>query len=281
VERALIVAAAVALLAPAGARPQTAPDEQALRTLLAEFLSAASRNDAAVHDRFWAESLVYTRSTGLRVGKPELMRSVREAAAAGPDVAHTSYAGEDVRVQQFGDAAVVTFRLVGSADGGAAPQRSEYLNTGTFVKRDGRWQAVAWQATPVPLAELQARQEASAADAALHRALLTADVKTLGSLLDDGFSWIHSDGRRLGRAQLLDQLRTGALRYSRLATSDVEVSLLGATAIVRGNSSRLRSSIPESPGTADTAPRAIAYTLTLAREAGAWKAVAMHTSRLP
>ena len=38
--------------------------------------------------------------------------------------------------------AVVAFRLV------SEPQ--QYFNTGTFVKRGGRWQAVAWQATKIP-----------------------------------------------------------------------------------------------------------------------------------
>jgi len=259
---------------------QQAADETALRALLTEFLAGASRNDAAVHERFWAESLVYTRSTGVRVGKVEILKSVRAAPASGPDVAHTAYSAEDVRVQQYGDTAVVAFRLVGRSGNGGAEERSEYLNTGTFVKRDGRWQAVAWQATRVPLAEGEAKQQAAAVDAALHAALLTADVKALEALLDPSFVWIHSDGRRLSGSQLLEQLRSGALRYARLDTSDVTASVHGSTAVVRGSSSRLRSSVPESPGTADTAPRAIAYTLVLAHDGSTWKAVAMHTSRL-
>jgi hypothetical protein len=31
-------------------------------------------------------------------------------------------------------------------------QLTHYLNTGTFLKRDGKWQAVGWQATTVPKA---------------------------------------------------------------------------------------------------------------------------------
>jgi ketosteroid isomerase-like protein len=266
--------------APGAGHGQPAPDDAVLRALLTEFLAGASRNDAAVHERFWAESLVYTRSTGVRVGKPDILKSVRAAPASGPDVAHTAYSAEDVRVQQHGDTAVVAFRLVGRSGNGGAEERSEYLNTGTFAKRGGRWQAVAWQATRVPLAEGEAKQQAAAADAALHAALLTADVKALEALLDPAFVWIHSDGRRLSGSQLLEQLRSGALRYERLDTSDVTASVHGSTAVVRGSSSRLRSSIPESPGTADTAPRAIAYTLVLAHDGSAWKAVAMHTSRL-
>lgn len=139
---------------------------------------------------------------------------------------------------------------------------------------------MAWQATRVPLADGVARQQAAAADAALHAALLTADVKALEVLLDPAFAWIHSDGRRLSGSQLIEQLRSGALRYERLDTSDVTASIQGSTAVVRGSSSRVRSSIPESPGTADASPRTIAYTLVLAHDGSAWKAVAMHTSRL-
>lgn len=277
---ALLVTAAVSLAVPGPARSQAAPDAPALQALLSEFLAGASRNDAAVHDRFWAPGLVYTRSTGRRIGKPELMQSVRSAPPAGPGVSHTTYAAEDVRIQQWGDTAVVTFRLVGRSGNGDATERSEYLNTGTFVKSDARWQAVAWQATRVPVPDDEARRQAAAADSALHAALLAADVGTLESLLDGGFVWIHSDGRRLTGSQLLEQLRSGALRYAKLDTSDVTVSVHGPTAVVRGASSRLRSSIPETPGSADPAPRSIAYTLSLAHDGSAWKAVAMHTSRL-
>ena len=105
-------------------------------------------------------------------------------------------------------------------------------------------------------------------------------MKALEVLLDPAFAWIHSDGRRLSGSQLIEQLRSGALRYERLDTSDVTASIQGSTAVVRGSSSRVRSSIPESPGTADASPRTIAYTLVLAHDGSAWKAVAMHTSRL-
>jgi len=278
--RRTLLVAGLLWVATAGAAPcQTAPDAAELRALLAEFLAGASRNDAAVHDRFWAESLVYTRSTGRRIGKAEIMRDVRSAPPAGPGVAHTSYSAEDVAVQQFGDTAVVTFRLKGAAEHAGGTELSEYLNTGTFVKHDGRWQAVAWQATRVPLAEDEARRQAAVADSALHGALLGADVKALEPLLDDGFVWVHSDGHRLTGSQLLEQLRSGALRYTKLDRSDVSVSIHGSTAVVRGASSRQRSAIPESPSTGDPAPRAFFYTLTLVQDGGAWKAVAMHTSR--
>jgi uncharacterized protein (TIGR02246 family) len=127
-----------------------APDEPALKALLAEFLDGAGRNDAAVHDRFWADDLIYTRSAGVRIDKKQLMEGVRSAPAPTPDDPTSVFTAEDVRVQQYGDAAVVAFRLVATTTDGKTTEQSRYLNTGTFVQREGRWQAVAWQATSVP-----------------------------------------------------------------------------------------------------------------------------------
>jgi hypothetical protein len=43
--------------------------------------------------------------------------------------------------------AIVAFRLIGTAEDGTVQQ---YFNTGTFLKRDGAWRVVAWQATKIP-----------------------------------------------------------------------------------------------------------------------------------
>jgi uncharacterized protein YciI/ketosteroid isomerase-like protein len=129
--------------------PPAAPAASELTALLKEFLAGASRNDAAVHDRFWADDLIYTRAVGQRLGKAEILRDVRSSAPKAGEPA-TTYTAEDVRIQQYGDTAVVAFRLVGTTGAGATAEVATYLNTGTFVKRGGRWQAVAWQATRVP-----------------------------------------------------------------------------------------------------------------------------------
>lgn len=141
----VLLAAAVSLQA------QSAPDAAELTRLLNEFLAGAGRNDAAIHDRFWADDLIYTRSAGIRTNKEELMKGVRSAPAAWPGDPTTVYTSQDVRIQQYGNAAIVAFKLVSTttrADGSKSV--SNHLNTGTFVKRNGKWQVVAWQATTVP-----------------------------------------------------------------------------------------------------------------------------------
>ncbi len=119
--------------------------EKELTALVAEFLAGASRNDAAVHERFWADDLVYTRAAGERVGKADILRDVRSATSP-PDDVQSAYSAEDMSVRQYGDTAVVAFRLVART----GPDTLRFFNTGTFVRRDGRWQAVAWQATRIP-----------------------------------------------------------------------------------------------------------------------------------
>lgn len=142
------------LLAGLAASPaQSAKDAAELTRLLNEFLAGAGRNDAEVHDRFWADDLIYTRSAGQRIGKAELMKGVRAASAPKAGDPATVYTAEDLRIQQYGKAAVVAFRLVGTTTRNGKITVSQYLNTGTFIKRKGRWRAVTWQSTVVPKPE--------------------------------------------------------------------------------------------------------------------------------
>ena len=256
---------------------QTAKDGPELTRLLNEFLAGASRNEAAAHDRFWAEELVYTGSAGRRVGKADILRDVRSAPAPRPEDPKTTFGAEDVRIHQYGDTAVVAFRLVGTTDRGGKSEVAHYLNTGTFLRRHGKWQVVSWQATRMPRPEEESRKDVAAAEGAVHRAMLGADVKELEARLDEGFVWTHRDGEQMTEKKLLEELATGRLKYARLETSNVTVALHGDTAVVRGVSTRPRSSIPA--GGADDAPFTTFYTLTFVNRSGAWKAVAMHTSR--
>lgn len=144
----LISITIAALAMPAYSRD--APDAEELTRLLIEFLDGASRNDAEIHDRFWADDLIYTGSGGTRVGKEDIMQSVRTAPAPEPGDAVTIFSAEDIRIQQYDNTAIVAFQLVATTEQEGRKEVSYYLNTGTFLKRNGKWQAVSWQATAVP-----------------------------------------------------------------------------------------------------------------------------------
>ena len=138
---------ALGLAGPVTAQTVEEADVRALTALLDDFLAGASRNDPAVHERFWDEDLVYTSSAGERFGKARILEGLRAAAGPDDDAPARSYRAEEVRVRVYGDSAVVAFRLVG--DGGEAGV-TRYFNTGTFLRRDDGWRAVAWQATRIP-----------------------------------------------------------------------------------------------------------------------------------
>ena len=131
---------------------QTAPDTTELTKLLQDFLAGAGRNDVAIHDRFWSEDLIYTASAGRRIGKADIMREVSAEPHPKPGEEETVYTSEDIQIHQYGDTAIVAFRLVATTNKDGKKQVTHYLNTGTFLKRDGKWQAVSWQATAMPKA---------------------------------------------------------------------------------------------------------------------------------
>jgi len=273
----------VALTLTLNLQAQTAPDADELTRLLKEFLAGASRNDAATHDRFWAEDLIYTGSSGRRIGKADIMRDMRTSPVPKPADPTTTYGAEDIRIQQYGDTAIVAFRLIGKTQREGKTMVSSYLNTGTFLRRNNKWQVVSWQATRMPRSEEEAegvKREVAAIQTAFHQAILAADLKTLETLADESFIWTHTDGKQATRRQLLDELGSGQLKYLKLDTNNVTVSVYDDTAVVRGVSQRQRSAFPGSTRAGDASPFTAFYTLTLINKGGAWKVVAAHTSRL-
>jgi len=185
-----VVLSVICLLVAASAvLAQSAPDAAELTKMLNEFLAGASRNDPAAHERFWADDLIYTRSAGRRTNKAEIMHDVRSAPAPKPDDPKTVYTAEDIRIQQYGDTAIVAFRLVATTEVDGAKQVQNLLNSGTFLKRNGKWQVVNWQSTRMPRTDEENKKDVAATMAAFREAFLASDVKKFTALTDPGFVW--------------------------------------------------------------------------------------------
>jgi len=221
-----------------------ADDAADLKKLLNDFLVGASRNDAAMHDRFWADDLIYTGSSGRRVSKADIMKDVRSAPPPKPGDPSTVFTAEDVRIQQYGTTAIVAFKLVATSEHSVAT----YLNSGTFLKRKGVWKVVNWQATWLPRPEEDAKKEVAAVEAAFQRAMAGGDAKALEELADESFVWT----RNTGEQATLKQLTAAPFKYSKPDPKDVTITTYPNAAIVRGG----------------------AYTLTLVNRGG-WRVVSM------
>ena len=127
--------------------PQDTATVQQVTERVRGFLANVPKNDPKVFQDFFADDVIYTRATGLTVTKADILKNIDVRAASDPQA---TYEAEDFTVHPYGEMAVVNFRLILHNVENGKPVTAYYRNTGTFLKRDGKWQAVAWQATKVP-----------------------------------------------------------------------------------------------------------------------------------
>ena len=255
----LLAIAIVALFQTVPVMAQTAPDAAELTKLLNDFLAGASRNDPAMHDRFWAEDLIYTRSAGRRTTKAEIMRDVKAARVPKPNDPKPVYTAEDIRIQQYGDTAIVAFRLVSTMEIDGMKEVQSLLNSGTFLKRNGQWQVVNWQSTRMPRTEEENKKEVAAVSESFWRAFTSGDARKFSAVTDLSFVWIR-DAKASTRNQLLEGMKPPVGGVVLVPPTSETISLYGETAVVTGTFPSER------------------YTMTMVNQGGAWKIVAMHSS---
>lgn len=137
---------ALAMILGCPSAPTVAADSAgavAVKHLLQEFIAGAGQGDPALFERFFADDLLYTRGSGALVTKASILENLH--SPSGPE--KSSYTAEDVTLHDYGDMIIVAFRLEGRSELAGKVELLHFRNTGVFLRRDGRWQAVAWQAT--------------------------------------------------------------------------------------------------------------------------------------
>src|SRR5580700_1695436 len=148
--RVVLTVVALCSVGATAIRSQTGAAQE-ITALLREFMAAAGSGDRAIFEKFFADDVIYTRASGVLITKASIMASLGKPAPASEG--KSSYSAEDIMVHEYGDTMIVAFRLEGRtehADGKV--ETAHYRNTGTFLRRNGRWQAVAWQATKIEAA---------------------------------------------------------------------------------------------------------------------------------
>jgi ketosteroid isomerase-like protein len=132
------------------ASPEDKATIQQVTQMVQQFLAAVPKGERQTFDNFFADDVIYTRSTGVTVTKADIIKNIDVRAANEPTA---TFSADDITVHPYGNMAVVNFRLIMSTEDSGKTQATYFRNTGTFLKRNGKWQVVAWQATKVPPVE--------------------------------------------------------------------------------------------------------------------------------
>lgn len=113
-------------------------DEPAIRQTLTDLYNALNRGDADAVGRIYADDyqIVMENGTTTRAQRLDAMKS---------GAVKFQIAFSDVRIRQYGGAAVATYQVTGrsNAINGGEPQEVNSLATVTLINNGGRWQIVS------------------------------------------------------------------------------------------------------------------------------------------
>ncbi|HZQ70550.1 MAG TPA: nuclear transport factor 2 family protein [Terriglobales bacterium] len=134
------------LLSGLGLARDSTDTRQGLTQMLRTFLDGAAKNDKAAFEHFFAPDVIYTRGVGAVIDRQAILDTLTPPKAGDPV---PTYDAEDIVIHESGDVAILNFRLVVHSNEKEKDETAYYRNTGTFQKRKGKWQVIAWQATPI------------------------------------------------------------------------------------------------------------------------------------
>jgi len=134
---------AIALLSFGQATPEVSV-EQTLMQLERDWSQASLKKDIDTLNKIMADDWVNIDFLGKVVTKAQTIASLKSGLPA------TQAAGlGEMKVRVFGDSAIVTGSDTGKSGSKGKEIIEKYLWTDVFVRRNGRWQAVASQSTKV------------------------------------------------------------------------------------------------------------------------------------
>jgi len=113
--------------------------EQELRALMQTEYTAGMRNDVATINRIWGDEYVSTGPKGQTTTKAQMLSYYKTAPLSQTKVGPMAL--NDVRVNVYGDVAVMTGRATGTLQNGT-PAGASLRFTRVHVKRGGQWLVV-------------------------------------------------------------------------------------------------------------------------------------------
>ena len=146
--RVVVVAAAlgvVTLAAPARAQMGgTASVAEQIKKMERDRAVAVVKADVATLDGLTSDDYVLINANGQLSNKAETMNAIKTGV-----IKLTSNEVSDMNVRVYGDTAIVTGKSTAKGSIGGRELKGPVMFTRVYVKKNGKWQSVAFQQTPV------------------------------------------------------------------------------------------------------------------------------------
>jgi C-terminal processing protease CtpA/Prc/ketosteroid isomerase-like protein len=241
VKRLLIITLSVVLfsnlaLAQTANTAQSSADEKAVTQLVHEWLDALVKSDFDALNRIIADDYIITNSDGSVLGKQQDLEPLKAG------LKFESASIEDLKVRVYGETAVVTgvTTFKGSFKGREFTSRGRF--TDVWLKRDGRWQAIASQESALPKqASVQkqapAQQQGTVQLPKHEREKLLEDFQIARSALEEGHSGIYRYTSKEKLDRIFDEAAKSlyrpmtALEFYRLLAPAVAAIKCGHTSV--------------------------------------------------
>ncbi|MEJ7847046.1 MAG: nuclear transport factor 2 family protein [Pyrinomonadaceae bacterium] len=140
----LCLAIAFMMLFGSLAYGQKMTTEQTLMKMEQEMADAIVKGDMSVWDKYSADNSVFTDPGGMMMNKAQSMAMFKSG-----DLKIESTKMDDMKVQMFGNTAIVTYRTTDKGMYKGKDISGEYRWTDVFAKIGGKWKMIAGQGTPV------------------------------------------------------------------------------------------------------------------------------------
>jgi ketosteroid isomerase-like protein len=140
----LFIAIAFMMLFGSLAYGQKMTVEQTIMKMEQEMTDAFIKGDVSVFDKYTTDNTVFTDPGGMLMNKAQLTAQFKSG-----DLKLESSKIDGMKVQMFGNTAVVTYTTMDKGTFKGRDISGQYRWTDVFVKMGGKWKVVAGQGTPI------------------------------------------------------------------------------------------------------------------------------------